>query len=131
MKATKNLNGAARAAVQAKLSAVEKELRKARDLVQLRTEELGRVRATVRQHALENEELRDQLAKEQAKLAAADNELRAARATIEALEMELYEAKDLIQRYKATAQRSHNAARLMYAAWTGLAIAAFVYGFVL
>lgn len=57
MKATKNLNGAARVAVQAKLDAADKELRKARDLVQQRTEELGRVRETVRQHELENEVL--------------------------------------------------------------------------
>lgn len=62
MKATKNMNGAARAAVQAKLDAADKELRKARDLVQQRTEELGRVRETVRQYTTENEDLRSQLA---------------------------------------------------------------------
>lgn len=57
MKATKNLNGAARVAVQAKLSAVEKELAKARNLAQQRNLELGSVRETVRQHELENEVL--------------------------------------------------------------------------
>jgi len=75
----------------------------------------------------------------QAKLSAADNELRAARATIKALEMELLEAKDLIQRYKAAAQRSHNAVRIMsviwvgtfVASWIGLVIAAAIYGCVL
>jgi len=75
----------------------------------------------------------------QAKLTAADNELRAANATIKALEMELYEAKDLIQRYKAVAQHNHTAARTMYViwvgtfatAWIGLVIAAAIYGCVL
>lgn len=57
MKATKNMNGAARVAVQAKLAAVEKELAKARNLAQQRNLELGGVRETVRQHELENEVL--------------------------------------------------------------------------
>lgn len=61
MKATKNMNGAARVAVQAKLDAADKELRKARDLVQQRAEELGRVRETVRRYTGENEDLRNQL----------------------------------------------------------------------
>lgn len=59
MKATKNMNGAARVAVQAKLDAVGKELRKARDLVQQRTEELGYVRETVARYTVENDGLRD------------------------------------------------------------------------
>lgn len=65
MKATKNMNGAARVAVQAKLDAADKELRKARDLVQQRTEELGRVRGTVRQYTVENLELELDIAEEQ------------------------------------------------------------------
>lgn len=40
MKTTKNLNGAARVAVQATLDAADKELHKARDLVQQRTKKL-------------------------------------------------------------------------------------------
>jgi len=58
MKATKNLNGAARVAVQAKLDAADKELRKARDLVQQRTEELVRVRETVAYYTTENSKLK-------------------------------------------------------------------------
>ena len=61
MKSTKNLNGAARVAVQAKLDAVEKELAKARNLAQQRNLELWSVRETVRQHALENEVLSAQV----------------------------------------------------------------------
>lgn len=57
MKATKNLNGTARVAVQAKLDAVEKELAKARSLAQQRNLELGSVRETVRQRELESEVL--------------------------------------------------------------------------
>lgn len=103
MKAIKHLSGAARAAVQAKLSAADNELRKARDLVQQRTEELGRVRDTVRRYTLENYDLRCQLAQSNHKLACADAESRKHRATIQALEVQVQHLRERITTAKRAA----------------------------
>lgn len=105
MKATKNLNGAARAAVQAKLSAVEKELRKARDLVQLCTEELGRVRGTVARYTLENNELHNTIHALKAKQVVLDE-------FVEKLERELDIAEGQIQYHK---ERANTAKVIAYA----------------
>lgn len=114
MKATKNMNGAARVAVQAKLDAVDKELRKAHALVQQRTEELGRVRETVRRYTGENDRLSDDLARTRNQLKWVSESCRKHLDTIQAqeaqraghaealerLERELDDAEDDIQYLK-------------------------------
>lgn len=76
MKATKNMNGAARVAVQAKLDAVDKELRQAHALVQQRTEELGHVRKTVAHYTERNDALTGQVADLKTQLDLADRQLK-------------------------------------------------------
>ena len=98
MKAVKNMNGAARVAVQAKLDAADKELRKARDLVQQRTEELGRVRETVCQYTTENEDLRNQLAQANHQLKWVGESCRQHLDTIQALEAKQVDHDEFVEK---------------------------------
>ena len=137
MKATKNMNGAARVAVQAKLDAADKELRKARDLVQQRTEELGRVRETVRQYTGENEDLRSQLAQANRQIKWVGESCLRHLDTIQALEakqvdhdkfvekleLELDIAEEQIQYHKETARDWRIAAWAVFVGYTVVAAA--------
>lgn len=137
MKATKNMNGAARVAVQAKLDAVEKELAKARNLAQQRNLELGSVRETVRQHALENEVLSAQVSDLNRQLKWVNESCREHLDTIQALEakqvdhdefvekleLELDIAEAQIQYHKETARDWRIAAWAVFMGYTVVAAA--------
>lgn len=140
MKATKNMNGAARVAVQAKLDAVEKELSKARDLAKQRQHELGEVRAAVGSYAAEVRDLSTQLNHTKSQLKWVSESCRKHLDTIQALEakqidydefvekleLELDIAEEEIQRHKESAARWRFAGYLMLGAYTVVAAVAYV-----
>ena len=120
-----------RVAVQAKLDAADKELRKARDLVQQRTEELGRVRETVRQYTRENEDLHNPLAQANRQIKWVGESCRKHLDTIqvdhdefvEKLELELDIAEEQIQYHKETARDWRIAAWAVFMGYTVVAAA--------
>lgn len=147
MKATKNMNGAARVAVQAKLDAADKELAKAHNLALERQHELARVRSTVERYTVENDRLRGAVRDLSERLDHSTRQLQWVSEScrkhldtiqaleakqidhaefVEKLELELDIAEEHIQYHKESAGRWRFTAWLVFGAYTVVAAVVYV-----